>query len=69
MTTNAPLALTVEEVADALQVSLSHVYRLIKKGDIPLVPLEGPKRVSRAWLERCVNLGLASGVASHLQGD
>lgn len=44
--------MTPEEVAEALQVSRAHVYRLIKAGRIPKLDLPGPIRVSRAWVEQ-----------------
>lgn len=60
------LVVTPDEIAVALKVSRAHVYRLIASGDIPKLPLPGPIRVSRAWLESMTGL-CATGIATNLQ--
>jgi len=57
-----PLALTPEEVADALSVSRHTIYRLIERGDIPTVRIGRLRRVRKVDLERWMeeHLSLAS---------
>jgi len=47
-----PLALTPEEVADALSVSRHTIYRLIERGEIPTVRIGRLRRVRKVDLER-----------------
>jgi excisionase family DNA binding protein len=46
------LLLTIQETADLLNVSRSHLYRLIQRGELPVVRVGGCTRVHRVALER-----------------
>jgi excisionase family DNA binding protein len=50
------LLLRVEEVAEALAISRSSVYELLRSGDLPCVRIGGSTRVSvealREWIRR-----------------
>jgi len=55
-----PLALTPEEVADALSVSRHTIYRLIERGNIPTVRIGRLHRVRKVDLERWIEEHLSS---------
>jgi excisionase family DNA binding protein len=55
-----PLALTPEEVADALSVSRHTVYRLIERGEISTVRIGRLRRVRKVDLERWMEEHLSS---------
>jgi len=55
-----PLALTPEEVADALSVSRHTIYRLIERGNIPTVRIGRLHRVRKVDLERWIEEHLNS---------
>jgi excisionase family DNA binding protein len=51
-----PALLKTKEVAEFLGISQSQVYRLIRSGELPTVPIGKDRRVSRqallAWVDR-----------------
>lgn len=50
---SARLTYTVEEVAEILGLSRSKTYELVARGEIPVVPLSGRRRViARVTLDR-----------------
>jgi excisionase family DNA binding protein len=50
-----PILLTIEQVANALQVSRNQVYRHIRHNGLPTIKIDnGFMRVSRASLERWI---------------
>jgi excisionase family DNA binding protein len=55
-----PLALTPEEVADALSVSRHTIYRLIERGNSPTVRIGRLHRVRKVDLERWIEEHLNS---------
>jgi excisionase family DNA binding protein len=55
-----PLALTSEEVAEALSVRRHTVYRLIEQGEIPTVRIGRLRRVRKVDLERWMEEHLSS---------
>lgn len=47
------LTYTVEEVAEILGLSRSKIYELVARGEIPVVPLSGRRRlIARVTLDR-----------------
>jgi excisionase family DNA binding protein len=65
---NKPEIMTAEQVAEWLQVDISHVQRLARKGEIP-----GAQKVGYLWrfrrsaLENWFNSGLSSGPTEETQ--
>jgi excisionase family DNA binding protein len=51
----APLMLTIEQVAQSLQVSVRTVYRLIKDGRLKVVRIRGSVRVRREDRDLLIN--------------
>ena len=45
------------QVAEALQVSRQHVYRLVRRGDLDGRDLGGVRRVSHRSVHRCLDEG------------
>lgn len=52
-----PYVLTVEEVAEVLQVSTKTVYRLLHDGDLPYVQVRGSYRVTSTALAEYLERG------------
>lgn len=49
LTTVIPRTLSVEKIAQALDVTSGHIYALIREGNIPALPGLGRRRVVAAW--------------------
>ena len=55
-----PLLLTVEQAADLLQISRSHLYKLILRGEIPSLKIGRSRRLRRIDLGEWANTRTAT---------
>lgn len=63
------LALSVEEVAEALGTSRDCVYRAINKGEIPSVKVGTRVLIPRVWLERLFEVPTVGAASDGRFGD
>jgi len=56
MLTKERMAFTIPEAADALRISRSHLYNLIKRGELTVVRLGGAVRITVKELDRYIDL-------------